>query len=151
MLVSVDHAWLAYALKLATRAQALGEVPIGAVLVLDNEIIGEGWNQSINSCDPTAHAEIVALRAGASKLGNYRLLNTTLYVTLEPCVMCIGALIQARVRRIVFGAYDARAGALGSVFNIMQTKEINHKIDYIGGVLQQECSELLKSFFKSRR
>jgi len=151
MLASADQIWLQHALLLANKALALGEVPIGAVLTLNNEIVAEGWNQPISSCDPTAHAEIVALRNGAVKLSNYRLTDTTLYVTLEPCAMCIGASIQARVKRVVFGAYDSHAGALGSVFNIVHAKGVNHKFDYLGGVLQEECSELLKTFFKSRR
>lgn len=138
MIVSKDEQWLQYALQLAKKAEALGEVPVGAVLVLNNEIISEGWNQPISSCDPTAHAEIVALRQGAKKLNNYRLLDATLYVTLEPCAMCAGAILHARVKRVVFGAYDL-AGV------------VNHSVDYFGGVLQQDCSELLKKFFQQRR
>lgn len=150
-MISQDHHWVEHALQLAKKAQALNEVPIGAVLTLNNEIIAEGWNQSIINSDPTAHAEIVALRAAAEKLKNYRLIDTTLYVTLEPCVMCAGAILQARIKRVVFGAYDPKGGAFGSVFNIFQAKEINHRVDFIGGVLQHECGELLRQFFQVRR
>jgi tRNA(adenine34) deaminase len=128
------------ALKLAELAAAKDEVPVGAVLVLDNQIIGEGWNQPIITNDPTAHAEIIALRQGSQHLNNYRLINTTLYVTLEPCAMCIGAVLHARIKRLVFGAYDSK-----------NTNKLNHRIPYTGGILQQECSDLLTEFFKKRR
>lgn len=150
-MISQNHYWIKRALQLAKKAQALNEVPIGAVLTFNNEIISEGWNQSIVNSDPTAHAEIIALRAAAKKINNYRLLDTTLYVTLEPCVMCAGAILQARIKRVVFGAYDPKGGAFGSVFNIFQTKEINHRVDSIGGVMQQECADLLRQFFQARR
>jgi tRNA(adenine34) deaminase len=148
---SQDIFWLQHALQLAKQAEVAGEVPIGAVLVLDNKIIGEGWNRPITSCDPTAHAEVIALRAGAKRLNNYRLLNTTLYVTLEPCAMCAGAIVYARVNRLVFGTFDPRAGAVGSVFNILQEERLNHRVDFTSGVLQEECSAMLKSFFKKKR
>ncbi len=151
MLANNDIAWLQHALQLAKQAEAAGEVPVGAVLVLDNQILSEGWNQPITTCDPTAHAEIIALRQGAKQLSNYRLLNTTLYVTLEPCAMCASAIVHARVQRVVFGAYDPRAGAAGSVFNIFTEKKLNHLVDYTGGVLEKECSELLKKFFQQKR
>ena len=126
-------------------------MPVGAVLVKDNQLIAEGWNQPISSNDPSAHAEVVALRAAAQALNNYRLVDTTLYITLEPCAMCAGALMHARVKRVVFGASDPRTGAAGSVFNILNSTELNHIIDIQQGVLQQECSALLTRFFKNKR
>jgi len=132
-------------------AAAAGEVPVGAVLVLDNEAVGEGWNQPISRCDPTAHAEIMALQAAAARLGNYRLVNSTLYVTLEPCAMCAGAMIHARVGRVVFGATDPRAGAAGSIFNILQSARLNHRAEVVGGLLAEECGAVLRDFFRARR
>jgi len=146
-----DIYWMTHALQLAEHAAKQGEVPIGAVLVLNDEKIAEGWNQPIASCDPTAHAEVIALRQAAKQLNNYRLVNTTLYVTLEPCAMCAGAMIQARVGRLVFGALDPRAGAVESVFNILQTTELNHRVSHQRGILAEECGALLKTFFKARR
>lgn len=146
-----DEYWLAHALKLAGRAQAVNEVPVGAIIVHEQRIIGEGWNQPISTHDPTAHAEIIALRQAAKVLDNYRLLNTTLYVTLEPCVMCAGAIIHARVKRVVFGAFDPKAGAAGSLFEVLGTKKLNHYVEWRGGVLAESCALTLKSFFKSRR
>ena len=146
-----DAHWMQHALTLAERAEAHGEVPVGAVMVCNDEIIGEGWNQPIGSQDPTAHAEIVALRAAARHLGNYRLPNTTLYVTLEPCAMCSGAIIQARVTRVVYGAVDPRAGAAGSVFNILTTERLNHRVAVTGGVAASEAAARLQRFFKARR
>ncbi len=146
-----DPYWMRRALELAQRAAAAGEVPVGAVLVLDHEAIGEGWNLPISRCDPTAHAEIMALRAAAARLGNYRLVNSTLYVTLEPCAMCAGAMIHARVGRLVFGATDPRAGAAGSVFNILQSEQLNHRAEVIGGILAEECGAVLRDFFRARR
>ena len=146
-----DRYWMRRALELARWAAAMGEVPVGAVLVLDNKVIGEGWNRPISSCDPTAHAEIIALRATATRLGNYRLVNSTLYVTLEPCAMCAGAMIHARVRRIVFGATDSRAGAAGSIFNILQSEQLNHRAEVTCGLLAEECGAVLRDFFRARR
>lgn len=146
-----DIHWMQHALLLAMHARSHDEVPVGAVLVQNNQIIGEGWNQPISCNDPTAHAEIIALRQGACNLNNYRLLNTTLYVTLEPCAMCAGALIYARVERVVFGAYDPRAGAAGSVFSVLQSGQLNHYINCLGGVLGSECSMMLRDFFKAKR
>jgi tRNA(adenine34) deaminase len=146
-----DIFWLRHALQLAEQARTAGEVPVGAVLVREEKIIGEGWNQPISARDPTAHAEIIALRQGAQFLDNYRLLNTTLYVTLEPCAMCAGAMVHARISRLVFGATDPRAGAAGSVFNIIEEKKLNHQVIYLGGVLGAECSALLKNFFQAKR
>jgi tRNA(adenine34) deaminase len=139
------------ALELARAAQAAGEVPVGAVITLNSEIIAEGWNRPISSCDPTAHAEVVALREAATKLGGYRLLDTTLYVTLEPCAMCAGAIVNARVKRVVYGALDARAGAVDSIFDIFRNPKLNHRIDCHGGVMAEECGALLKEFFGAKR
>ena len=146
-----DKYWMRRALVLAQCAATAGEVPVGAVLVLDNETLGEGWNRPISACDPTAHAEIVALRAAAARLGNYRLVNSTLYVTLEPCAMCAGAMIQARVGRVVFGAHDPRAGAAGSVFNVLQSERLNHRAVLESGILAEDCGVLLRDFFRVRR
>jgi tRNA(adenine34) deaminase len=146
-----DTYWMNYALELAKRAELEGEVPVGAVLVRNNTLLGEGWNQSIRAFDPTAHAEILALREGALKLNNYRLLETTLYVTLEPCTMCAGALVHARINRLVFGAFDPNRGAGGSVMNLLQHDSFNHRVMVEGGVLQLACSEMLRNFFKAKR
>ena len=146
-----DEHWIRHALKLAERAQEEGEVPVGAVLVLNDEIIGAGWNRPIAAHDPTAHAEIMALRAGAEKVGNYRLNDTTLYVTLEPCVMCAGAMVHARIKRLVFGASDPKAGAINSVFNILDSARLNHRVEYVGGILSDECGGMLSRFFEARR
>ena len=139
------------ALELAGQAQAAGEVPVGAVITLNNEIIAEGWNRPISSCDPTAHAEIVAMREAASKLGSYRLLDTTLYVTLEPCAMCAGAIVHARVKRVVYGALDPRAGAVDSIFDIFRNPKLNHRVDCYGGVMAEECGAMLREFFLGKR
>lgn len=146
-----DEYWLKHALQLAERAYQQGEVPVGAVLVRDNQIVGEGWNQPISQHDPTAHAEMLALRAAGLAVGNYRLPNTTLYVTLEPCVMCAGALLHARVERVVFGAYDLKTGAAGSVFDVLLDKRHNHQVQLTGGILQQACVEQIQAFFRERR
>jgi tRNA(adenine34) deaminase len=139
------------ALLLARRAADEGEVPVGALVVVDNEIIGEGWNRPIASSDPTAHAEIVALRAGAACVSNYRLGNATLYATLEPCAMCIGAVLNARVKRVVFGAWDAKAGACGSVIDLPREPRLGQSVDVFGGVCSEEAAALLRQFFESRR
>lgn len=146
-----DIKWMQHAIQLAKHAESIDEVPVGAVIVKNNEIVAEGWNQPITGNDPTAHAEVVALRAAAEALSNYRLVDTTMYVTLEPCTMCAGALIHARVSRVVFGATDPRTGAAGSVFDILTTKKLNHVIDVEQGVLEHECAQLLKDFFKNKR
>ena len=146
-----DQHWMQTAIKLAQKAEELGEVPVGAIIIKDNDLISEGFNQPISQHDPTSHAEIMALRTAAQKLENYRLPDTTLYVTLEPCAMCAGAIIHARVERVVFGAYDPKGGAAGSVFEILGTDQLNHKVEVIGGILEEECANLLKAFFKSRR
>lgn len=146
-----DARWMHHALALAQRAAAEGEVPVGAVVVKDGVVIGEGWNRPIAAHDPTAHAEIQALRAAALHIGNYRLTDTTLYVTLEPCAMCAGAMVHARVRRVVYGASDPRTGAAGSVFNLLQSVQLNHQAEVCGGVLAEECGALLREFFRARR
>jgi tRNA(adenine34) deaminase len=147
----VDLHWMRHAMELARRGQTAGEVPVGAVIVKDNEVIGEGWNQPIGLHDPSAHAEMVALREAGKTLSNYRLLDTTLYVTLEPCVMCAGAIIHARIARVVYGARDPKAGAAGSVVDIFANPRINHHVTVEGGLLSAECGDLLSQFFKARR
>lgn len=147
----IDLQFMQHALQLAAHAEKQGEVPIGAVLVKNNEIIAEGYNQPIATNDPTAHAEIIALRTAAQQLKNYRLIDTTLYVTLEPCAMCVGALIHARIQRLVFGAFDPRAGAVKSVFPLIDSPHFNHQISWQGGLLSDACSTVLKEFFQSRR
>ncbi len=147
----LDQFWMQRALELARQAEAAGEVPVGAVIVKDEKIIAEGWNQPIGSHDPSAHAEMVALRRAANTLNNYRLLDTTLYVTLEPCVMCAGAMIHARIKRVVFGAYDPKTGAAGSVFDVLNSDKHNHKVELHGGVIADECGALLSNFFKEKR
>ncbi|XCV37986.1 tRNA adenosine(34) deaminase TadA [Methylococcus sp. ANG] len=140
-----------HALALARTAEAAGEVPIGAVLVRDGEILGEGYNQPISTHDPTAHAEIVALRAAGARLGNYRLVDTTLYVTLEPCAMCMGAILHARVGRLVFGAADPKRGAAVSALRLIDAEFMNHRVELTEGVLAEECGQLLRDFFRNRR
>ena len=146
-----DEDWMRYALNLALKAQDEGEVPVGAVLVLDNQVIGEGWNRPIGRHDPTAHAEIMALRQGGAVLQNYRLLNATLYVTLEPCVMCAGAMVHSRIRRLVYGAADVKTGAAGSLVDILRHPGMNHQVEILSGVLAEECAATLSNFFRMRR
>jgi tRNA(adenine34) deaminase len=147
-----DERFMRRALELAQCAREQGEVPVGALVVLDGKIVGEGWNRPIVSQDPTAHAEVVALRDAASKLTNYRLCGTTLYVTLEPCPMCAGAIVHARVDRVVFAALDPKGGAAGSVFNLLPTDErFNHSVLVEQGPLAEECGAILRDFFRQRR
>jgi len=146
-----DEAFMARALGLAREAAARGEVPVGAVVVLDGQVIGEGANGPIASHDPTAHAEILALRRAGATAGNYRLPGATLYVTLEPCAMCAGAMVHARVERLVFGAPDPKSGAAGGVFDIVRSPRLNHRLEVTGGVLGEACGELLRGFFRDRR
>ena len=146
-----DATFMRAALERARAAAAEGEVPVGAVLVHGERIIAAGHNTPISSHDPTAHAEIAALRAGGRALGSYRLSDTTLYVTLEPCVMCASAMVHARVRRLVFGAWDPRAGGAGSIINVFALPGLNHRVDVLGGVLIDECAALLLEFFAQRR
>lgn len=147
---AADERCMRHALRLAARAASESEVPVGAVLVKGNDVVGEGWNRPIGGCDPTAHAEIAALRAAARALGNYRLVDTTLYVTLEPCIMCAGAIVNARVARVVFGAFDPKTGAAGSVTNAFELP-LNHAVKVHGGVLGEQAGQQLKQFFSSRR
>ncbi len=149
---SGDEVFMGHALELARKAEAEGEVPVGAVVVLGDAIIGEGWNRPISTNDPTAHAEIMALRAASLHQANYRLPGSTLYVTLEPCPMCASAIIHARVGRVVFGAYDPKGGAAGSKFSLLPPDDrFNHRLECGGGLLEQECGDLLRGFFRSRR
>lgn len=148
---NIDLHWMRHALDLAAQAAACDEIPVGAILVQANQTLAQGWNQPITTCDPTAHAEIVTLRQAAQLLQNYRLLDTTLYVTLEPCIMCAGAILQARIKRVVFGAYDLKAGAAGSRFDILRDTRHNHQVECVGGVLAEECGKVLTEFFKNRR
>lgn len=145
----VQH--MRFALGQARLAADLGEIPVGAVVVASREIVGAGHNRSVADHDPSAHAEILALRNAGINTGNHRLVDTTLYVTLEPCAMCAGALIQARVSRVVFGAYDTKAGAVGSVLDLSNERRLNHRFEVNGGLLQEECAELLQTFFAGRR
>ena len=146
-----DVEWMRQAIGLAGRAEAIGEVPVGALVVRDGKLIGEGWNRPISAHDPTAHAEILALRAAAATVADYRLGGATLYVTLEPCPMCAAAIAHARVARLVFGAWDPRQGAAGSAFNLVASDAMNHRVDALGGVLSEECGALLRGFFAGRR
>lgn len=147
-----DQQFMQYALKLADKAEAIGEIPVGAVLVDQHgNVLGEGWNQSISLNDPTAHAEILAIRQAATKVQNYRLLDTTLYVTLEPCTMCAGAILHSRIGRLVFGASDYKTGAIGSRFHLFEDFKMNHFLEVQGGVLKKACSEKISHFFSHRR
>jgi tRNA(adenine34) deaminase len=146
-----DEAWMRYAFRLAQRAEQQGEVPIGAIVVKDDQCIAEGWNVSIATHDPTAHAEMVALRNAGLALENYRLCDATLYVTLEPCVMCMGAISHARIKRLVFGAFDPKQGAVCHALSLTDASFLNHRISWDGGILEIECSELLRDFFRVRR
>ncbi len=147
----LDIFWMQHALELAKQAESEGEVPVGAVVVHDEQVIGEGWNSPINDNDPTAHAEIMALRSAAKKINNYRLLDTTLYVTLEPCIMCTGAITHSRVKRVVYGATDPKAGAAESAFEILGTDYLNHQVEVARGVLASECGQILTDFFRRKR
>jgi len=148
---SRDVYWMHHALALAVKGEVEEEVPVGAILVQNEAIVGEGWNRPIGENDPTAHAEVMALRAAGRQLGNYRLLDSTLYVTLEPCLMCVGAIIHARVTRLVFGATDPKGGAVISLCRALETPGLNHQVEVTGGVLAGECSDILKRFFQARR
>jgi tRNA(adenine34) deaminase len=146
-----DVVFMRSALVEASKAAEAGEVPVGAVVVRDNKIVAAAHNRSISDSDPSGHAEVLALRAAADAVGNHRLAGTTLYVTLEPCVMCVGAAAQARIERIVFGAYDRKAGALGSVEDLSDSRALNHRFEVNGGLLADESSALLRTFFEARR
>ncbi len=147
----VDEIWMRYAIALAQRAQQQGEVPVGAILIKENQLVAEGWNLPITTHDVTAHAEILAMRRAGQVLHNYRLVETTLYVTLEPCVMCMGAISQARIQRLVFGATDPKRGAVCSALQLAAAPFLNHTVPWQGGILEAECSQLLKDFFRARR
>ena len=147
----VDLRYMERALALADAAARQGEVPVGAVVVLDGRVIGEGWNRPITQHDPSAHAEIVALRKAAAAIGNYRLVGASLYVTLEPCAMCSGAILHARLSRVVFGAFDPRTGAAGSVLDVLNTNKLNHRVEILGGVRADACAHQLQAFFRERR
>jgi len=149
--IQIDERWMQHAIMLASKAEAIDEVPVGAVIVLDDKIIGEGWNQSINLHDATAHAEIMALREAGKTVENYRLIDATMYVTLEPCSMCAGAMVHSRVKRLVYGAVDLKTGAAGSVFNLVAHPQLNHQIEVRSGVFASETGALLSQFFKRRR
>ncbi len=151
MILAADESYLREALGLAQRAGQEGEAPVGAVVVAGGEVIGRGWNSPIGRNDPTAHAEIIALREAGAAGGNYRLEEATLYATLEPCVMCAGALVAARVRRLVFGARDLRFGGVRSKFRLADSDLLNHRVEIVEGVLAAECTELLQEFFRQRR
>lgn len=146
-----DTHWMSYALALAAKGEAIGEVPVGAVIVQDEKIIGEGFNQPISSHDPTAHAEIIALRQAAAQIQNYRLVGSTIYVTLEPCTMCVGALVHARIARLVFGTTETKAGAVVSKSRLLDHDYFNHRVDYAGGLMAQQCQHQLSDFFAARR
>ena len=146
-----DQAWMRQAIKLAQKAEVLGEVPVGALIVKQDQCIAEGYNRPIQNADPTAHAEIVAIREASQRLQNYRLVDCTLYVTLEPCVMCMGAIQHARIKRVVFAATDPKRGAVCSALHLAEADYANHHIDWTGGVLDSECASLLSDFFKRRR
>ena len=146
-----DQAFMRQALVEAKVAAEVGEVPVGALLVKNGEVIAAGLNRPLQDCDPTAHAEMVAIRAAALAEENYRLPGTTLYVTLEPCAMCVGAMLHARISRLVFGAYDPRAGAAGSVLDLSDNRQLNHRIEVNGGLLAEECGQILQNFFAGRR
>lgn len=146
-----DEQWMLYAIRMAQRAEAHGEVPVGSVLVREGVCLAEGLNQPIQKHDPTAHAEMVAIRKAGAALENYRLTDTTLYVTLEPCVMCMGAISHARIKRLVFGAFDPKRGAVCSALRLSDASFLNHQVEWLGGVLEVNCAELLKDFFRAKR
>jgi len=146
-----DIYWMEKAIQWGEHAAKVGEVPVGAILVLEDQVVGEGHNQPIAKKDPTAHAEMMALRDGAQKISNYRLLNTTLYVTLEPCTMCAGAMIHARIKRLVYGASDPKAGAVRSMANLLDQPFLNHQVAHSGGLLNHQCGLLLSQFFQAKR
>ena len=146
-----DDEFMRQALAEAARATEAGEVPVGAIVVLDGAVIGAGFNQPISSTDPTAHAEIVAMRAAAARVGNYRLTGSTLYVTVEPCLMCVGAMVHARVQRVIYGTTEPKAGALVSMTRAHELPALNHRLEVTGGVLEEDCRALIQTFFRSRR
>ncbi|RZM84753.1 tRNA adenosine(34) deaminase TadA [Pseudoalteromonas rubra] len=146
-----DLYWMQQALEYADKAEQENEIPVGAVVVKDGELIGAGWNRSICCHDPSAHAEMLAIRDAGQCIENYRLVDCTLYVTLEPCPMCAGLLVHSRIKRVVFGAADAKTGAAGSIMNLLQEPKLNHQVEVLGGVLAEQCGEKLSAFFRRRR
>jgi tRNA(adenine34) deaminase len=146
-----DERWMEEALRLAVRAEVADEVPVGAVVVCEGNIVGRGWNQVVSAGDPTAHAEIVAMREAAHALGNYRLSGCQLFVTLEPCAMCAGAIVHARIARLVYGARDPKAGAVGGIMEVLNHPKLNHRVEVTEGVLGGRCMEILQAFFRERR
>jgi tRNA(adenine34) deaminase len=149
--INNDELWMGEALRSAQRALEAGEVPVGAVVVCGERIVGRGWNRNISDSDPTAHAEMVALREAGATVGNHRLGECELFVTIEPCAMCAGALIHARIKRLVYGADDAKAGAVRSVMQVLNHPQLNHRVEVCSGVLAGRCAELVQEFFRSRR
>ena len=149
--VEQDIFWMKHALSLADKALQQGEIPVGAVVVVDNKVVGEGWNQSITLHDPSAHAEMLAIRQAGQSLQNYRMVDATLYVTLEPCPMCAGLLVHSRITRLVFGAADYKTGAAGSVMNLLLNQQLNHQVKVDGGIEEQQCGEKISAFFRLRR
>ncbi|MEE9421929.1 MAG: tRNA adenosine(34) deaminase TadA [Gammaproteobacteria bacterium] len=146
-----DNRWMQVAIQLAEQAARKGEVPVGAIIVMGGQVIGEGWNQPISTNDPTAHAEIMAIRNAAIRIKNYRLTGTTLYVTLEPCLMCAGSMVHARIERLVYGATDPKRGAVNSTCHALESQGLNHRIQVEGGVMAAECGGLLQTFFREKR
>ena len=146
-----DQYWMEAALEYAKEAEKLNEIPVGAIIVKDNQLVAAGYNRSITDNDPSAHAEMIAIREAGQKLQNYRLIDCTLYVTLEPCSMCAGLLVHSRIKRLVFGAADAKTGSAGSIMNLLQEPRLNHQVEITGGVLETQCAETISSFFKRRR
>ena len=149
--ISRDHEFMSLALAEAHVAEKQNEVPVGAIVVVEDKVIASGFNRTIVDCDPTAHAEMVAIRKAAKEINNHRLNQATVFVTLEPCAMCMGALLQARIKRLVYGASDPKAGAAGSVIDLSNLPELNHRIDVEKGILKDECAEILRAFFRARR
>jgi tRNA(adenine34) deaminase len=148
---TTDELWMEEALRAAQRALEMGEVPVGAVVVCDGKIVGRGWNRNLTDSDPTAHAEIIALREAGAAVGNHRLGDCELFVTIEPCAMCAGAMVHARIKRLVYGADDPKAGAVHSVLQVVNHPQLNHKMAVHGGVLAGKCADLLQEFFRARR
>jgi tRNA(adenine34) deaminase len=151
MIADQDQQFMTAAIAEARRAEAEGEVPVGAIAVAGGQIVGAGHNRPIGLSDPTAHAEILAIRSAASKLKRYRLETVSIYVTLEPCVMCVGAMVNARIARVIYGARDEKAGALGSVYDVGRDGRLNHRFEVIAGVMEAECAEIMREFFRARR
>jgi tRNA(adenine34) deaminase len=149
--LETDELWMEEALRCARRALDIGEVPVGAIVVCEGQVVGRGWNRNISECDPTAHAEVIALRNAGAMLGNHRLSDCDLFVTIEPCAMCAGALVHGRIRRLVYGAEDPKAGAVHSIMHVLNHPGLNHRMEVLGGVLAGRCAEILQEFFRTRR